>query len=90
VARRLLSGANAEIAGGTAIRYTIEYFADVEAKRRVCSTVFSDASLAAAVLTARAGANLARTQHRANGFQVRDKLQGSRIVVSESFWGFAA
>lgn len=72
------------------IRYTIEYFAGIEAKRLVCSTVFSDASLAAAVLTARAGANLARTRHRANGFQIRDKLQGGSIVASESFWGFAA
>lgn len=80
----------AETEGGTAIRYTIEYFAGIEAKPLVCSTVFSDASLAAAILTARAGANLARTQHRANGFQIRDELQGSRIVASEGFWGFAA
>jgi len=60
-----------------------------DAKQLVCSTLFSDASLAAAVLTARAGATLARTQHRANGFQIRDKVQGARIVANEPFWGFA-
>jgi len=72
------------------IRYTIEYLAGVEAKRLVCSTVFSDASLAAAILTARAGTNLARTRHRANGVQIRDKLQCNRVVTNESFWCFAA
>lgn len=84
-----LAGTNAETRG-TAIRYTIEYLAGVEAKRLVSSTVFSDESLAAAVLTARVGATHARTRHRANGFQIRDLLQGGRVVASESFWGFAA
>ncbi|MEQ1812171.1 MAG: hypothetical protein ABL889_19745 [Terricaulis sp.] len=71
-----------------AIRYTIEYLAGADTNVVVCSAVLSDSSLAAAVLSARAGATLARTQHRANRFQIRDQLQGAQVVANERFWGF--
>lgn len=70
------------------VRYRIEYLSAAPTEASVCGVATSDSSLASAVLQARVGANIARIQHRANGFQIRDQFQRGLIVIWERFWGF--
>ena len=70
------------------MRYRIEYLTAAPAEASVCSIAHGDSSLAHAVLQARVGAAIARIQHRASGFQIRDQFQRGRVVIWEQFWGF--
>ena len=67
------------------MRYRIEYLTATPVEASVCIVTRFDSSLAAAVLEARAGATVAMTQHRADGFQIRDDFRGGGVVTWERF-----